>query len=263
MSLYGHLNSRLAAEISVSREVVRQWRNADCMPSPTNVIGIRRFFGDFELLPDFIKPICQENLREVMLRHGLDDGALRRIRLCPPDSLMCYSDIKAITRYIKHRHDVQYVAMDIVGAMPIRQWAKREDIPLARARALFANKILLGGIDTQYGLVIPMSIEAPEDSKRLVTQSKSRPQWGVRSLPTFRVLFNDIMNVKGISNAEMADHLGVNVLTVTHWRTGERVPEEANMQRIADYCECFVSDLLLDEEDVEAEMEAEDEVEAA
>jgi transcriptional regulator with XRE-family HTH domain len=261
MTFYGLSNADLSKLVGVSREVVRQWRNGDCLPTSTNMRLICEHLK--HSVTDLTTPLHITNLNRLMTKHGFDvDSLARHLKVAvamvcewmngnPPST----DDAVAICDYIKHRHGVQYTTNDIFGLpdlLPLRAWARREAIPVTRAKALFELQLLAGAVESSFGLLIPSEIIAPDDSKRLVSLCRRRPEWGILGLDGFHHRLNGILNERGISNTTLADGVDVNLTTVSHWRTGERTPDEANMQKIAKVCGCKIEDLIFDT-DTEAE----------
>lgn len=246
MTLFDLSNADLASRLYVSREVVRQWRNGNCMPSQANMDGITQLHGNFMIVPEVVVPFYIENLNRLMAIHGFDRDTLIRADLAVPINTVHYFDAKEIARYIYKRHAIFYTALDLLAVLPLRRWAKREAIPPTRAKALFEEKLLTGLIETPYCTLVPAKLTAPEESKRMVSLSRKRPRWGIKGLSTFHFRLDNIMFEKDISNNELAAALNVNVITVSHWRTGERTPEEAKMVTIARICRCKVADLMFE-----------------
>ena len=122
-------------------------------------------------------------------------------------------------------------------------WAKREGIPVTRAKDLFELGLLLDAIQTPFCVLVPTKTKVP-DSKRLVALTKRRPQWGIMGWDGFAGRLNEAMARRPVSNSELAKALRVNVGTVLHWKAGRRVPEENKLPRIAKVCECNVETLL-------------------
>jgi transcriptional regulator with XRE-family HTH domain len=120
---------------------------------------------------------------------------------------------------------------DAVPAMlPIAQWAQREQIPLSRAKNLFALGLLKGAVGGDKGKIhlVPANLRAPLDSKRLITE-KRRPSWAAH----FCVNLHTRMAELRMLNHEMAEHTNVGQSAVTHWRSGRGYPKEERLPLIA------------------------------
>jgi transcriptional regulator with XRE-family HTH domain len=122
--------------------------------------------------------------------------------------------------------------------LPIAQWAKREGIPLNRAKNLFELGVLSGMDDIQ---MIPASIRAPSDSKHIARMAR-RPPW----ITAFSVNLDYLMRVMSMTNHEMAAATGVTYNAVSHWRSGRGYPREDRLPDIAGKLKCSVDTLLSD-----------------
>lgn len=136
-----------------------------------------------------------------------------------------------------HRKDV----VDMLPMLPIVQWAKREGIPIGRARKLFTLGILSGSTGGGIGQIqlVPIELHAPPDSKRLVREIR-RPDW----IDAFRVNLDWRMRADGISNYDVAGVTGVGYCSVMHWRSGVNYPDVERLPKIAEALKCSVNDLL-------------------
>jgi len=124
--------------------------------------------------------------------------------------------------------------------LPIAQWAKREDIPVGRARSLFELGLLTGSIGSEGGVqLVPVTLRAPADSKHLVRVAR-RPGW----VAAFAVNLDGRMREMSMSNAEMAEATGVGQCAVTHWRSGRGYPLTHRLPVIAQKLGCEVDDLI-------------------
>lgn len=131
-----------------------------------------------------------------------------------------------------------------VETLSLNEWATRENIPVTRARDLFDLGLVEGAIHTDFCILIPKDVSAPENSKQLVTLTKRRPRFGTDGWDGFAERLNERMTAANITNIMMADALEVVPTTVSHWRAGIRTPDENKLKIIAKLCKCFVADLL-------------------
>ena len=135
-------------------------------------------------------------------------------------------------------------AAETYETMSLNAWAKRENIPVTRAKDLFVLEVLDGAFWTDFCLLVPKNIFAPKNSKQLVTMAKKRPKYGNYNWDRFHINFSKIMDEKGISNISLATQLEVVATTVSHWRTGIRKPSESKLEMIAQICNCDINDLI-------------------
>jgi hypothetical protein len=114
--------------------------------------------------------------------------------------------------------------------LPIAQWALREEIPLSRAKTLFAMGLLNGAVGGVKGKIhlVPANIRAPRDSKRLITEAR-RPAWAAH----FCVNLDTRMTELRMRNQAMATQTNVGQSAVTHWRSGRGYPKEERLPLIA------------------------------
>lgn len=120
--------------------------------------------------------------------------------------------------------------------MLLTLWARREDIPLTRARTLFASGVLTG----QVGHLVPVEQRAPRESKRIVSFVRRR------LLFNFAVRLNRRLCRLEMSDAELAKRLNVPARKVMEWRSGrDRISMAAHLADIADILSCDMSDLVM------------------
>jgi transcriptional regulator with XRE-family HTH domain len=131
--------------------------------------------------------------------------------------------------------------VDLPPMLPISQWAKREGIPINRARSLFDLGILEGSTGGGVGEVqlVPIAIRAPSNSKRQVREMH-RPGW----IEAFRVNLDWRMRETKTSNTKMAKATGVGFCAVSHWRSGKGYPLLPRLPVIAQQLNCTLDDLL-------------------
>jgi transcriptional regulator with XRE-family HTH domain len=258
MAQYGIRDAHLADEADVSRQLVGLWRNGKCFPKQKALAKTAEMLHcSIEYLTTPQPSAFAANLRNLMKKHGFDAYPLAdylgmdvndviewlRARATPPGM----AEVVAICDYIKMRHAVVYEPVDLLGnsvTIPLRSWARRENIPLNRAQSLFEMGLVLGAVETPFGLLIPITLHAPTDSKRLVATTKRRPRWGVFGLNNFYMAMNSRMTDRQLRNQIIADATEVSATTVQHWRTGIRLPNEENMRIIATVLGCEVEEMI-------------------
>lgn len=263
MTRYDISNSDLARTLEVSREVVRQWRNGgfrypkgwrESFPGPENIQKICEALQCS--VDELIKPLYASNLLWLMEEHRFTANDLAESLGLSVDQVNAWTDAihapakreaEAICEFLLKTTGMTYAADDLFtcpNTIPLRAWAIREGIPLKRATDMFELGMLEGAINSPFGVIVPAGVVAPRNSKQLVFQAKRRPQWGVEGLELFCVNMNLCMIKKAISNQLMADETGATTGTISHWRTGLKVPNEANMIAIAGVCERSVEDMI-------------------
>src|SRR5882672_10528386 len=127
-----------------------------------------------------------------------------------------------------------------ITMMPIEEWARREDIPVQRAKDLFALRILTGERHTQFTILVPVRKHAPEDSKRLVLLAKRRPRW----VPVFQRNFPALMKKSSISYTAISEATGVQPAAVMHWAHGRNYPHRDRLPLIAEALGVSVQNLI-------------------
>ena len=125
--------------------------------------------------------------------------------------------------------------------LPIAQWARRENIPVGRAKSLFDLGILTGSTGGAIGEMhlVPVEARAPRNSKHAVRAAR-RPDWHA----TFAINFDCRMRLAAISSLAMGVYTGVGHCAVTHWRSGRGFPMTERLPLIAQHLNCTVEDLL-------------------
>jgi transcriptional regulator with XRE-family HTH domain len=130
--------------------------------------------------------------------------------------------------------------------LPISQWAKREGIPVGRAKSLFDLGILEGHIGGAVGemYLVPFTARAPINSKKLVREAR-RPQW----IAAFSVNLDLLMRQTGMSNSTMGLFTGVGGWAVINWRSGRGYPVTDRLELIAQRLECTLERLVAEPTD--------------
>lgn len=123
--------------------------------------------------------------------------------------------------------------------MLIGDWARRENIPLARARDLFALRLLTGEVRTDYTIRVPVALHAPENSKTLVTMAKKRPRW----VPIFHANFPRFLKDSRLTESQIGAEIGVNAAAVRHWLHRRNYPARERLPLIAKALKVTVHDL--------------------
>jgi transcriptional regulator with XRE-family HTH domain len=113
--------------------------------------------------------------------------------------------------------------------LPLTAWAKREDIPLTRARDLFALRLLSGEQHTPFTILVPEALRAPEDSKKMVLMAKRRPGW----VPIFQENFPRLMSESAITCSQISVEIGVGSAAVMHWMHKRNYPHRDRLPQIA------------------------------
>lgn len=125
--------------------------------------------------------------------------------------------------------------------LPISQWAKRERIPIGRAKSLFDLGILTGSTGGGVGEMhlVPIGIHAPADSKHIVRAAR-RPNW----IAAFAINLDWRMRFTQINNQTMALDTNVGEWAVTNWRSGRGYPLTERLPLIAQCLGCTIEELL-------------------
>lgn len=113
--------------------------------------------------------------------------------------------------------------------LSISEWARREGIPVGRARDLFALRLLRGEQNTGFTILVPKRLRAPYDSKRLVLMAKRRPRW----VETFHSNFPRLLTAAEVTHSEVADRTKVKTAAVMHWVQQRNYPERHRLPLIA------------------------------
>lgn len=116
-----------------------------------------------------------------------------------------------------------------VKMLPLTAWAKRENIPLTRARDLFALRLLSGEQHTPFTILVPEALHAPEDSKKMVLMAKRRPGW----VPTFQDNFRRLMTETATTCSQISAKIGVGPGAVMHWMHNRNYPHRDRLPQIA------------------------------
>jgi transcriptional regulator with XRE-family HTH domain len=124
--------------------------------------------------------------------------------------------------------------------LTINEWARRENIPVPRAKDLFALRLLTGETHTARTILVPERVRAPEHSKKLVLMAKRRPRW----VPTFHANFPRLMQQSGLSFALVGEKTGVNSTAVRHWVHGRNYPMRDRLPLIAKVLRVSVQELV-------------------
>jgi len=124
--------------------------------------------------------------------------------------------------------------------LSIQEWARRENIPVQRAKDLFALRILTGEKHTQFTTLVSARKKAPEDSKRLVLLAKRRPRW----VPIFQRNFPLLLKKSGIAYSAISAKTGVQPAAVMHWVHGRNYPSRDRLPLIAEALGVSVQSLV-------------------
>lgn len=147
---------------------------------------------------------------------------------------------------------LQCEAQDLFAESPpsppmirISEWARREEIPVTRARDLFKYGVLHGAVQTEVGdMIIPESLTAPADSKTLVRIAKVRPPW----VPAFWTNFPILLGRKEKARKrDIASAAGVSSGAMWQWMHLMSYPKEERLPDIASALGCSVDDLIADQ----------------
>jgi transcriptional regulator with XRE-family HTH domain len=192
------------------------------------------------------------NLDRLMTLHGMRNAALARAvgvsrqmishwrqgRSIPSDEYE-----KAITNALHCRKADLYTEIntETPPMVPIAEWAKRECIPIGRAKSLFDLGILSGSTGGAVGELhlVPIEAQAPTDSKHVVRAAR-RPSW----VAAFAINLDHRMRLVEMSNAAMGVYTGVGQCAVTHWRSGRGYPLAERLPLIAERLVCKIEELL-------------------
>jgi transcriptional regulator with XRE-family HTH domain len=123
---------------------------------------------------------------------------------------------------------------DNIEMLSLSAWAKREEIPMARARDLFDLRILNGETRTRTSILVPAHLKAPEDGKQLVLMAKV-PRW----VPMFQENFPRLLkNAKSKYKPQpimvvVGEAAGVKPSAVIHWAKQRNYPKEERLTKIA------------------------------
>jgi transcriptional regulator with XRE-family HTH domain len=103
--------------------------------------------------------------------------------------------------------------------LPITAWARREGIPIQRAKDLFALRILTGERNTPFTTLVPTHLTVPRDmdSKRAVLMAKRRPRW----VPIFHSNFPRLVKARGMDYMTIAKAVGVTEWAVSNWASSQ------------------------------------------
>jgi transcriptional regulator with XRE-family HTH domain len=110
--------------------------------------------------------------------------------------------------------------------LTLKQWAMREEISLARARALFDKGFLSGAWTTGEQVFVPPTLRVPDNSKQLVMKAKRQPVWGAAVVTRLRL--------SPLNRREIAEELGVSTGAVDKWCNGTGYPSEDRLAKIAE-----------------------------
>lgn len=190
------------------------------------------------------------NLTRLMLERGLSDARLGALIGISRQAVYCWrqginapndENLGALCVALQcERSDfLRPVPPPSEPMMLIGDWARRENIPLLRARDLFALRILTGEVRTDYTIRVPVTLRAPADSKTLVTMTKKRPRW----VPIFQANFPRLMKESALSESEMGRRIGVNPSAVRHWVHLRNYPARERLPLIAKALRVTVHDL--------------------
>lgn len=113
--------------------------------------------------------------------------------------------------------------------LTISEWARREGIPVGRARDLFALRLLQGEQNTGFTILVPKRLRAPRDSKRLVLMAKRRPRW----VETFHSNFPRLLAEASVTHSHVASKTQVKSAAVLHWAQQRNYPERHRLPLIA------------------------------
>lgn len=196
--------------------------------------------------------IFAANLDRMMIERGLSNSRLSEWIGVSRETVSKYrsgrywpGDIEVLCKAL------QCETKDLLDASPpsppmirISEWARREDIPLTRARDLFLYGVLHGAVQTEVGdMIIPESLTAPVDSKMLVRIAKVRPPW----VPAFWTNFPILLNRKRQRKRDIANAAGVSSGAMWQWMNLMSYPKEERLPDIASALGCSVADLIADQ----------------
>jgi transcriptional regulator with XRE-family HTH domain len=181
------------------------------------------------------------NLSRLMVNQGISNARLARL-LVPERSreaigqwrrgaIPSYDTIMMLCIILKCKlSDFQTPLTTLAEPMlPLTAWARREGIPVQRARDLFALRLMTGERNTPYTTLIPATLQAPADSKQLVQMAKCRPRW----VPIFHENFARLVKEQQTSHTDIAGRVGVTYDAVSHWMKRRNYPKESRLPLIA------------------------------
>ncbi len=234
----------------VSRQAVHQWRTGDTYPGDDLRRQLYRVLQCTET--DLTQPTTwiAANLRNLMAEKGMASDALAASTDLPLSEIeeMLSSNKPpskdALSRLAEALACSTQTITEASDFLSISMWAKREDIPITRAEALFDLKLLSGLVETPFCRLVPTDVVAPPDSKQLVASIKRWPYGGLQCRDRFIANLKFLMSSKQMDNTTLAGLTGVQTGTISHWRSGIRTPEEANLKQIAAIFEVELSDLM-------------------
>lgn len=248
MTVQGIRNARLSESVAASREAVGNWRRGVNLPSD---IYIGRLCKVLRCTPqDLTRPLFAANISGLMAAGGISVIDLAKLVRTKPVVVRRWlqgkerpSDdhLAALTKVLEcSKRDI----IGIPNVMPITRWATREGIPVSRARRMFDLDMLDGAVQTKFEIMVPKATTAPSNSKRMVSLANHRPKWGITGLDKFSRRLTRAMRRSGVTNIALAEATKVNPTTVSHWKKGQRTPEEDKLPFIARCCNVEVADLL-------------------
>jgi transcriptional regulator with XRE-family HTH domain len=247
MTLKGVNNSWLARMTNVSRQIVSQWRSAKDYPAKHHIESICVALQCAE--EDLYRPLFVSNLIQIMDERAISMPALAALVELSEKSVLRWLNgsvpsPSAMKRLCQVLRCTEASLTGLPEIIPLPKWARREGIPLRRARDLFELGLLAGAINCADCVMIPASIVAPIESKQLVAMTKRRPLYGLAGWQDFAIRLKAIMRAAGVMDDVLQNATGVHPLTVYHWRTGKRTPEEDKLPMIAEVCKCRVEDFV-------------------
>jgi transcriptional regulator with XRE-family HTH domain len=247
MTLRGLKNSWVGDQIGVSRQAVHNWRHGESM-SEYHQKRLRRAVGCTEA--NFNLPLHAFNLICLMQARNLASNALATVVGVPGRMVRLWMDGQqkpagaVLERLAEALEVTRTDIMQKPQILSLFMWAQREEIPISRARELFALGLCTGIIENDGGPFVPAFVKAPENSKTLVDVTKRCSLYGEAGRRHFSHNLSNFMRRRRMKDAAMAGALGVNPVTVHHWKKGERTPKEINLSSIAAILECEVDDLM-------------------
>jgi len=234
----------------VSRQAVHQWRTGDTYPGDDLRHQLYRILQCTEAELSQPTTWIAANLRNLMTKNNVDASALASstaLSLSEIEDILSGNKppskdaLKSLSKALECNPQTIMEASDYLS---ISMWAKREDIPITRAEALFDLGLLTGLVETPFCRLVPTDIIAPPDSKQLVAASKRWPSGGLHAKEQFIDNLKFLMTQNRMDNNTLADLIGVKTGTISHWRSGNRTPEDSNLTQIAMTFRVSFHDLL-------------------
>jgi len=197
------------------------------------------------------------NLDRLMTEHGLSNarlskwvglsrqiiGQYRLGRTLPSEQTL-----ELLSKALQCDKDEFFVAQKRQrgGVMiPLAEWARRENIPVSRARNLFQLGLLSGAVRTEVGsMIVPERMHAPAGSKRAVRVAKVRPHWVPNFWTNFRVFLDQCRRDRPDIEHWVAYSAEVSLVAVYCWNNRVNYPKETRLPAIAAALGCTVAELI-------------------